>query len=279
MKKIRFGMRVAAMMLVLVLSLSCARAQAPMNILLIGVDRDGDAGRSDTMLLVRADPLRGEVRMVSFLRDLYVHINGIGYTRLNAAYAHGGEGLLRQTLAGQFGVEVHRTVTVHFDLLERLVDDLGGIEMEITETERRHLNALLEDNGEACLLSEAGLQRLNGKQTVCYSRIRKLDSDFQRTSRQQAVIAAMIHQASTLGRWPLLRMALTYLPQLQTDLTLADAAGLLPLALQPENLTFHTAQVPFEGAYRDETISGMMVLAPDLEKNREKLEAFLNGKE
>ena len=47
MKKIRFGMRVAAMMLVLVLSLSCARAQAPMNILLVGVDRDGDAGRSD----------------------------------------------------------------------------------------------------------------------------------------------------------------------------------------------------------------------------------------
>lgn len=277
MRIIRFCRRVLA--LILVLGLSCAHAQSALNVLLIGVDDDGGTGRSDTMLLVRADPLRSEVRMVSFLRDLYVHLNGFGYTRLNAAYVHGGEGLLRKTLADQFGVEVHRTVTVHFDLLQRLVDDLGGIEMDISEAERRHLNALLEDNGEACLLSEAGLQRLNGIQTLCFSRIRKLDSDFQRTSRQQAVIAAMIKQASTLSRWQLLRMALVYLPQLQTDLTIADVAGLLPMVLQSDELAFHTAQVPFEGAYRDEMISGMMVLAPDLEKNQEKLEAFLNGKE
>ena len=278
MRMIHWGRRTAALMLALLLSISCAHAQSALNVLLIGVD-NGGAGRSDTMLLVRADPLRSEVRMVSFLRDLYVHIDGLGYTRLNAAYAHGGEGLLRKTLSDQFGVEVHRTVTVHFDLLERLVDDLGGIELDISEPERRHLNALLEDNGEACLLAESGLQRLNGKQTLCFSRIRKLDSDFQRTPRQQAVIAAMIQQASNLSRWQLLRMALTYLPQLQTDMTIADVAGLLPLVIQSEELAFHTAQVPFEGAYRDEIISGMMVLAPDLPANREKLQAFLNGEE
>lgn len=279
MLKFRFFRRAAALIMVLVLGLSCAHAQSALNVLLIGVDDDGGTGRSDTMLLLRADPVRNEVRMVSFLRDLYVHLNGIGCTRLNAAYVHGGEGLLRKTLADQFGVEIHRTVTVHFDLLERLVDELGGIELELTEAERRHLNALLEDNGEACLLPEAGWQRLNGKQTLCFSRIRKLDSDFQRTSRQQAVIAAMIRQSSSLSCWQLLRMALTYLPQLQTDLTIADVAGLLPMVIQSDKLVFHTAQVPFEGTYRDETISGMMVLAPDLEKNQEKLEAFLNGKE
>ena len=54
---------------------------------------------------------------------------------------------------------------------------------------------------------------------------------------------------------------------------------LLPLASQLEEAEIRTAQVPFEGAYRDEMISGMMVLAPDLEKNRKMLEAFLNGKE
>lgn len=279
MRIVSFCKRAAALALVLVLGISCAHAQSALNVLLIGVDNDHGAGRSDTMLLVRADPLRNEVRMVSFLRDLYVQINGIGYTRLNAAYAHGGEGLLRKTLSDQFGVEVHRTVTVHFDLLERLVDHLGGIELDISEPERRHLNALLEDNGEACLLSEPGLQRLNGKQTLCFSRIRKLDSDFQRTSRQQAVIAAMIKQASNLSRWQLLRMALLYLPQLQTDMTIADVASLLPMVVQSEALSFHTAQVPFEGAYRDEIISGMMVLAPDLPLNREKLQAFLNGEE
>ena len=274
MSAIRFGRRAAALVLALVLGISCAYAQSALNVLVIGVDNDSGNGRSDTMLLVRADPLQNEVRMVSFLRDLYVHIDGVGYTRLNAAYAHGGEGLLKKTLADQFGVDVHRTVTVHFDLLEKLVDELGGIEMEITEAERRHLNALLTDHGEACLLNEAGAQKLNGRQTLCYSRIRKLDSDFQRTSRQQAVIAAMIRQASTLSRWQLLRLALVYLPQQQTDLTLADVAGLLPMVIQAENLAFHTAQVPFEGAYTDETVNGMMVLKPDLSRTRKQLEAF-----
>ena len=121
------------------------------------------------------------------------------------------------------------------------------------------------------------MQLLNGTQALCYSRIRKLDSDFQRTSRQQAVIAAMLRQASGLGYWKMFELALGSLPQIETDLSLGDILTLLPLVSNLQELDFQTAHVPFDGAYTDETINGMMVLSPNLDQNRKLLSEFLNG--
>lgn len=267
--------------LVLVLALlapaACAQAEA-MNILLIGVDTPSgeQSGRSDTMILVRADPQEGSLRMLSFLRDLYVQIPGVGRTRLNAAYRHGGEALLKQTLHEQFGVTADRTVTVHFDMLEELVDALGGIELTLSSQECSHLNAMLKSEGIGQRLSE-GTQRLNGRQALFYSRLRKLDSDFQRTSRQQAVIAAMLKSASQMDAWNLMALALRTLPEIETDLGLGDLLTLVPMAANLNDLSFHTARVPFDGTYRDETIDGMMVLTPNLEQNRALIRDFMNG--
>ena len=284
---IRHFRRLFAAMLALALLLGTACAQTqPLNILLIGVDtiREETNGRSDAMILVRADPEGGEARMVSFLRDLYVPIPGVGKTRLNAAYYYGGEQLLKETLQRNFGVEIDRTVTVHFSMLAELVDQLGGVEIDVSPRELAQLNNILNDYNDSYGLSggqvdQAGLQRLNGKQALCYSRIRKIDSDFQRTSRQQAVIAAMLRQAQTLDRWQLFWLALQNLPKVRTDLSLGDIAQLLPLVTNAQQLELQTARVPFDGAYADETINGMMVLTPNLERNRAKLHAFLNGKE
>ncbi len=275
----------AMLALALLLGTACAQTQA-LNILLIGVDtiREETNGRSDAMILVRADPEGGEARMVSFLRDLYVAIPGVGKTRLNAAYYYGGEQLLKETLQRNFGVEIDRTVTVHFSMLAELVDQLGGVEIDVSPRELAQLNNILNDYNDSYGLSggqvdQAGLQRLNGKQALCYSRIRKIDSDFQRTSRQQAVIAAMLRQAQTLDRWQLFWLALQNLPKVRTDLSLGDITQLLPLVTNAQQLELQTARVPFDGAYADETINGMMVLTPNLERNRAKLHAFLNGKE
>lgn len=279
---IRHFRRFFALLMTLVLLVSAAQAQkSALNVLLIGVDtiRSGQTGRSDAMILVRADPEGGEIRMVSFLRDLYVDIPGVGRTRLNAAYFHGGEELLKRTLEKNFGVQVDRTVTVHFSLLADLVDELGGVEIEVEQRELKHLNHLISKYNESYGLSgghlaQSGLQRLNGKQALCYSRIRKIDSDFQRTSRQQAVLSAMLRQASSLGRWELIRLAVSSLSRVRTDMGLSDILTLLPIASQLEKAEIRTAQVPFEGAYTDETINGMMVLKPDLERCRTHLQRF-----
>ena len=273
---IRQFRRFSALVLAAMVLWGTAQAEA-MNILLIGTDaaREGENARSDAMLLVQADPEENTLRMVSFLRDLYVSIPGVGETRLNAAYQHGGEKLLCDTLLQNFGTPIHRTVTVDFALLADVVDQLGGVELDLTEQELRHLNALLKDQREAPL-NQAGLQRLNGRQALCYSRIRKLDSDFQRTQRQQTLIGAMLAQASTLDFWSLLKLASANLPRVRTDLTLGDIAALLPLAARFGQMELESAQVPFQGAYREETIRGMMVLVPDLSACRRQLEAFLH---
>lgn len=275
-----FLKRLTAFILALILLTGSAMAgeKTALNLLIIGVDSasPGKTGRSDTMMLAQIDYQNNDVRLVSFLRDLYVPIPGHGRTRLNAAYFYGGEELLRKTLKANFGVEVDRTVTVHYKVLADLVDQLGGVEIDVTEAERRHLNKLLLDYGGTVPdVSEPGLQRLNGLQALTYSRIRKIDSDFQRTSRQQTVIAAMLREMSGMGKWPLFRLAVSNMSKVQTDFTLGDLYRLAPMMGKLDELTITTAHVPFEGAYTDETISGMMVLKPNLEKNQKLLKTFL----
>ena len=258
-----------------------AREAEPLNVLLIGVDQSapGTRGRSDTMMLARVNPSTGSIRLVSFLRDLYVPIPGLGKTRLNAAYQHGGEALLKEALAQNFNLTVDHTVTVNFSMLSDLVDQVGGVELDIEEKERKALNAMIRDyNADYGLsggeVTQSGTQVLDGRQALCYSRLRKIDSDFQRTSRQQRVLEGLLHQLSALSKWQLLRLAVQNLSRVETDLTFGDLAALAPL-LAGDGLSLECTRVPFDGAYREDTIRGMMVLVPDLSACRSKLRRFL----
>lgn len=256
-----------------------------LNVLLIGVDTEdaGKAGQSDAMILAQIDAARGDVRLVSFLRDLYVAIPGHGKTRLNAAYFHGGEALLRQTLENNFGVRIDRSVTVHFAQLAKLIDHAGGVEIDVAPRELSQLNDIIvrynKRSGTARMsgvVEKAGLQRLNGKQALSYSRIRKIDSDFARTGRQQQVLSALLTQVQTLSPLKQAALAVAALSDVQTDLSLGDLTALLPLLRREQAVSLRSAHVPFDGAFSDETIDGMMVLRPNLERNRQKLTRFLN---
>jgi len=279
-----YSRRLSALLLALLLLFSSAYADSSdaINILLIGVDSRTEelVGRSDTMLLVRVDPNGNTVRMVSFLRDLYVDIPEKGNNRLNAAYRYGGEELLKQTLKQNFDVEVDRTVTVQFSTLVDLIDQLDGIDVEITESERKQLNKVISEYNASNHTSigsfaDAGLQHMNGIQALEYSRIRKIDNDFNRTSRQQTVLYAMMRQASTKSYWELFTMALANLSSLQTDLAMSDIISLLPLAGRLNEITIETTHVPFEGTYVGRSIDGASVLVPDLEACVAQLKDFL----
>lgn len=273
-----------AALLLLSIPAAQAREKEPLNILLIGVDQSapGTRGRSDTMMLARVEPSTGSIRLVSFLRDLYVPIQGLGKTRLNAAYQHGGEALLKDTLAKNFDLSVDHTVTVNFSMLSDLVDQVGGVELDIEEKERKALNAMIREyNADYGLsggeITKAGTQVLDGRQALCYSRLRKIDSDFQRTSRQQRVLEGLLHQLSGLSKWQLLRLAVQNLSRVETDLTFGDLVALAPMLASGENLSLECTHVPFDGTYREETIRGMMVLVPDLSACCGKLRRFLDG--
>ncbi len=253
------------------------------TILLVGSDAydDDNRGRSDTMILVQVDGDDKTIRMASFLRDMYVKIPGKGSNRLNASYIWGGHELLRRTLETNFGVTADAYVEVNFERLVKVIDAIGGVEVEVSEKERQQVNSILrfynEKIGDAVedqLLQESGLVHLTGKQALCFSRIRKIDGDVQRTARQRKVLEAAFHKVTQLSMAEITMLILQNMDAVQTDLTIADAVDLIPLALRCKNATFETLSIPVSGAGHQTTVDGMAVIKPDLKKNQKALKEF-----
>ena len=260
--------------------------QNEFNLLLIGTDTytDKQQGRSDTMILVRMDAAGNVIRMVSFMRDLYVKIPGHGSTRLNAAYSYGGAELLEETLWNNFNVTADAYVAVNFEIMADLVDQIGGVDIEVSSSEMRQLNSILKyynkKSGHAQsdqLLTQSGVQTLTGRQALSYSRIRKIDSDFQRTSRQREVVEAAFHKITQMDMGAITSLILTNMSRVTTDIDLQAALRLIPMALKARDAEFQTFRIPADNAYTSENIRGMDVLVPNLEKNKRLLNAFLNG--
>lgn len=161
------------------------------NIMIVGQDaRPGEPPqRSDSMILMTFNKASGEITLTSFLRDQYVQIPGYGKTKLCHAYSYGGMPLLNQTLYNHYGIEVDGNVTLSFEGFAEIIDFLGGVDIELTQEEATALNNL-ESKQHWGL--KAGMQRLTGKQALRYSRLRHIDSDFQRTERQRKVIMSVI---------------------------------------------------------------------------------------
>ena len=228
-----------------------------LNILLIGQDRRPDEGRqrSDCMILCSLNPETKELSMISFLRDLYVQIPGRSDNRLNAAYVYGGFDLIKETFNHNFGVNIDGCLEVDFDSFEQIVDILGGVEIELTSAE-----AQIVGSG-----ATEGLCHLNGEQALTYTRIRKIDSDFQRTARQRALLNAVFSKMKGCGLTELMTLVSEILPLMTTDMTNDELMSLaFNLASSLSELKIENYGVPSSGNYQNATINGMAVLVPDL---------------
>ena len=255
------------------------------TLLLIGSDAytDNNRGRCDTTMLVQVDADSKTIRVVSFLRDTYVAIPGKGSNRINASYSWGGESLLRRTLESNFGVTVDAYLEVNFERLVKVIDAIGGIDVEVSERERTQVNSILRfynektgDPEEDQLLTESGLVHLTGKQALCFSRIRKIDGDFQRTARQRKVLEAAFHKVTQLSLAEISLLVLENLDAVSTNLTLSYALELIPLALRCKNASFEIMTIPVSGAYQHTTVNDMAVIRPDLKKNQQALREFFH---
>lgn len=117
------------------------------NILLVGSDNGaqgsekGDHGRSDSMMVATINFKTKELKLTSFLRDMYVEIPGHGKNKLNAAYAFGGEELLYQTIAKNFNIKIDKFCVVDLSAFEKVINRIGGIEMTLEKEEADYLNS------------------------------------------------------------------------------------------------------------------------------------------
>lgn len=188
-----------------------AEVGEPINILLIGSDqRSGEGARSDTLILVRMNAPGDYVSMLSFPRDLYVDIPGLGQDKLNAAFGYGGAVATIATVEGLTGVEVNEYLVVDFNGFEALVNEVGGVYIDV---DRRYFN----DNS-GCVPGSGGCyetidlrpgyQRLGGVDALDYVRYRHTDDDFARIARQQQFLSDLKRQTnrlSNLGNIPAFR--------------------------------------------------------------------------
>ncbi|MBQ9307395.1 MAG: LCP family protein [Clostridia bacterium] len=255
------------------------------TLLLIGTDayEEDKRGRADTTILVQINAEKKTIKMVSFLRDMYVAIPGRSSNRLNAAYIWGGDRLIRRTLRNNFGVEADAYMEVNFARLIRIIDAIGGIEVDVTEEEQRQVNSILRfyntytgDKEEDQLLWDYGEGvHLTGKQALCFARIRKIDNDFARTERQRKVIEAAYHKVMGLSLTEMTRLVTENLDAVTTDLSLGDVIRLIPMAIRCSNAEISTMTVPYPGTYTVENVSGMSVIVPNIRTNRNRLRTFL----
>ena len=204
------------------------------NILLIGADKEkGGASRSDSIMICSINSQTGKITVVSILRDTHLDVPGHRESKINAAHSWGGPNLLIQTIEQNFGIKIDDYATVNFDMFKALVDGIGGIYVDVSEAEAKHLNShfKLGQEGKRPKLESGENVYLDGYYALCYARIRKLDSDFQRTERQQKVIAAIIEnikgRLNPAGIPELMKTAKAVAPYIETTLSEADVLSLI----------------------------------------------------
>lgn len=261
------------------LSLTDGLPEDRANILLLGLDATHEnTRRSDSIIIASIG--KGSVRLASVLRDTYLPIPDHGEGKLNAAYAYGGPWLVARTLNENLRLNIMHYVAVDYAALVRIVDALGGVDIEITEAEMEKINHDINARREryrdlgytAPDLNQWGANtHLNGLQALTYARIRKLDSDFVRASRQRALLNALLIRlrASLFHPVRMFRLAAALLQSVDTDLS-----PLQMISLGEKALAWGVdgqLRLPVEGSFTDD---GSNLRVDDMQANIAAFQLF-----
>lgn len=161
------------------------------NIALFGVDQaKGSVGRSDAMIILSIDKENKKIKMTSLARDSLVPIDGHGEEKLTHAWAYGHAKLAVKTINQAFGMNITDYAYINFEEFKEVIDYIGGVKVHVSALELETLNYTPNENEK---VPGTGMQHLNGRQALLYSRIRS-DSDTNRTARQREVLIAMYEQ-------------------------------------------------------------------------------------
>lgn len=255
------------------------------NILLAGQDRRAweseGPQRTDAMILCTINRKTKTITLTSFLCDLWVYIPDLYNQRLNMPYKLGGFPLLNDTLEYNFGVRADYNIEMDFPSFMKAIDTIGGVEIYLTGAEAQYLNMRgnweVEANQNWQL--HEGMNQLNGSQTLAYSRISDLGTDFARTNRQQSVLIAITKKIESLGSADLFDLLREVFPLLSTDMTNNQIIALL-LQLMPmmSEMTINTQHIPMDGQYSFEKKGEADVLVMNkmqLEANKKRLKEIL----
>jgi len=207
------------------------------NIALFGVDSTTGAltknTRSDTIMIASINQDTGECKLVSIYRDTFMNLSNDSYNKCNAAYAKGGPEQAINMLNMNLDMNITDFVTVGFAGLTDAIDALGGVYIDVDDSEISHLNnyqlCIAEDLKRSYTpVKDTGYQLLDGLQATGYCRIRyTAGDDFKRAERQREVLVAVADQAKKAKLTTLTETANSVFDEVYTSLDLSEIIDML----------------------------------------------------
>ena len=269
-----------------------------MFILLVGSDARQDSyriGLADSMRLVRVDFVEPSIQVLAFPRDLYVEIpdivgqNGITHGKLNQAFLYGnpgydyydgpgqGPGLLARTLEHNFGAQVDHYVAVNLQTFVRIIDTLGGIDIELPYI----VDGRVRGSRDPSRYFAAGEQHLDGYRAMLLARLRP-GGDLQRLEIQNLILLSLADQLlspTTILKFP--QLIESFEESLQTDLGPIELGQLLCLRnkIDTEKIDFLSFPEPLfkNERVRDRVLGNTSILDADFEVLADYVKRFSEG--
>lgn len=182
----------------------------------------GKGTRSDSIMLVSMNHDAKEIKVVSIYRDCMLYQEGKGYKKVSNAHSYGGPSFALSVLNENFDLNLKNYVTVNFGGVQKLVDKIGGVEIELSQKEVNTINASCSEQ-----LDGPGVHRLNGEQALAFSRIRKIDNDYVRTERQREVLFEIFKTSKNMSEKERVNLALEMIGDINTSYKSEDIVSLL----------------------------------------------------
>ncbi|MGL5756469.1 MAG: LCP family protein [Paraclostridium sp.] len=255
------------------------------NIALFGLDRrtKEEKSRADSIMIANINFENKTINLVSILRDTLVNIEGHGKDKLNHSYAYGGSKLALDTINSNFDLDVDKYVSVDFYSLAKVIDIVGGVDIDLKDYEAEQINNNLVEINNIEKLPEgtdyiegSGMKKLNGRQAVAYCRIRKEgNGDYERTQRQRNVLEGLIIKYEKLDSSKKFEANMEIMAQVSTNIPINDIKELQNKILNDRDFTINQHMVPVEGSFETKTVDNMWVIDANMQENIKELHKYL----
>ena len=245
------------------------------NILLLGTDvkYTNAYGRSDSMIVLSVNLAERKAKLTSFMRDIWVSMNGRTKTgKLNSACALGGPALTMSTINQYFGLNLQYYALVNLSSMAEVIDILGGLDLNVTEAERDALNKGLFN-----LSSMSGMEKLeeygsgvhlNGNQATAYARIRKIDSDYKRTQRQRYVLTEIAKRLQKESAGTIVGVVMKLLENVETNMNMTQLMTIAYAGMQMNMDEIEQFRIPADNTFKSGTFDGVWCIRPDFNTNK-----------
>ncbi len=271
------------------------------NILLVGTDSRNMSslkGRSDTMIVCSYNKRTGKAKLISFMRDTLVPIEGLGknggilWQRLNATFSLSGIACTINTINQLFGLDIQRFVIINFEGTKKLVDSCGGVNVKLTNTpgDPKGEVQYIQNSGGKVIKNSDGTYHLNGESALIHMRQRYGSSDVTRTNRQRKVLMALFQQVvasrDITEIYDLVRNAFNS-KMFQTNIPLGEMLDLAAsVASNGANMSIGSHRIPTSywsirydmSAQKEVSKGGAQVLSINFTEQKNKVKEFVYGK-